>query len=133
MAGLVGDGEGDYVQVEWGPDFALQQAAGWPGQADPGLVVSLGPLGLGYILEAGGSGYFRLGAIRPHLRSGRLVLVPDAPEFLYPAYAVHTEAGGNDAAMMRTALAGLRHVAHAAEEAAATGEEEVQEAAAAVG
>jgi hypothetical protein len=82
-----------------------------PGQADDGesaLHIGLGPLGLGYILAAGGSGYFRMGAVRPHLESGRLRLVPGAPEFVHPAYAVH--AGIGDAGLVRTALAGFRHV-----------------------
>src|SRR3546814_9596317 len=53
--------------------------------------VSLGPLGREYLLEAGGYGYFRLNVIRRHLKSGRLRVVPGAPEFLYPAYAVRSE------------------------------------------
>lgn len=103
----------DYVYVDWGPDFALQHNMSFPDRADPGFFVGLGPVGLSYILEAGGSGYFRLGAVRPHLESGRLELVRDAPEFLYPAYAVYAEAGDQD--LIRTALAGLRHAASAAQ------------------
>jgi LysR family transcriptional regulator, flagellar master operon regulator len=75
---------------------------------------AFGPLGLGFILAAGGSGYFRMGAVRPHLESGRLVLVPGAPEFLHPAYAVHAETGHaetGDADLIRQALEGLRSVA----------------------
>jgi LysR family transcriptional regulator, flagellar master operon regulator len=103
------DGSGaDHVQVDWGPEFALHHGGGPAGQSDPGLFVGLGPLGLNYILEAGGSGYFRLGAFRRHLESGTLELVPGAPEFLYPAYAVHTEAG--DADLIQTALTRLRRV-----------------------
>lgn len=100
----------DYVQVDWGPTFALQHGRSHPAKTDPGLFVSLGPLGLGYILQAGGTGYFRLGAVQPHLESGRLELVKDAPEFSYPAHAVYAE--GGDAELIQTALAGLRHVAH---------------------
>jgi LysR family transcriptional regulator, flagellar master operon regulator len=117
-----GRGEGgavpDYVQVDWGPDIRPRQAMGGGGigQPDPSLVVSLGPLGLSYILQAGGSGYFRLGTVRPHLRSGCLALVPGAPEFPYPAYAVHAEGGGGDGALLRTALTGLQHAARATDE-----------------
>jgi DNA-binding transcriptional LysR family regulator len=98
----------DYVQVDWGPELALQHAKVAVGRADPALFVDLGPLGLDYILEAGGAGYFRLGAVRPHLRSGRLELVAEAPEFPYPAYAVFSEGGGD---LIQQALTGLRHVA----------------------
>jgi DNA-binding transcriptional LysR family regulator len=99
---------GDYVQVEWGPEFALQQAKIAAGQGDPALVVDLGPLGLDYILKAGGAGYFRHGAVRPHLDSGRLQRVAGAPDYPYPAYAVFSEGGG---ALIREALSGLRQVA----------------------
>jgi LysR family transcriptional regulator, flagellar master operon regulator len=101
----------DYVQVDWGPDFAIRQGAAQAAQGDPALHVGFGPLGLSYILEAGGSGYFRMGAVRSYLESGRLALVPGAPEFLHPAYAVHAETG--DADLVRTALDGLRSVAGA--------------------
>lgn len=98
-----------YVHVDWGPEFALWKGPDGADRSEPALHTGLGPLGLGYILAAGGSGYFRMGAVRPHLHSGRLVLVPDAPEFVYPAYAVH--AGSGDDGLIRTALAGLRAVA----------------------
>jgi DNA-binding transcriptional LysR family regulator len=104
-----GEAEPSYVHVDWGPEFALRQGAGSAGRPDSGVFVGFGPLGLGYILEAGGAGYFRMGAVQPHLEDGRLTLVPGAPEFLYPAYAVHAEAG--DAPLIRTALKGLRHAA----------------------
>jgi DNA-binding transcriptional LysR family regulator len=100
----------DYVYVDWGPEFAVQHGMSFPERTEPGLHVGLGPLALTYILQAGGTGYFRLGAVRPHLESGRLELVQGAPEFVYPAYAVHAD-GGGDGELIRTALAGLRHAA----------------------
>ncbi len=100
----------DYVLVDWGPELALHHAASGVGHREPSLVVNLGPLGLGFLLEAGGTGYFRLSMARPHLEAGRLELVPDAPEFLYPAYAVFSETSA-DPALVATALDGLRHVA----------------------
>jgi DNA-binding transcriptional LysR family regulator len=103
----------DYVQVDWGPTFALQHGLSHSSEADPGLFVSLGPLGLGYILQAGGTGYFRLGAVLPHLKSGRLERVEGAPEFSYPTHAVYAE--GTDAEMIRIAVAGLRQAARAAD------------------
>jgi LysR family transcriptional regulator, flagellar master operon regulator len=56
-----------------------------------------------------GTGYFRHGTVQPHLESGRLELVKDAPEFLYPTHVVYAETG--DADLIRTAVEGLRHVA----------------------
>jgi DNA-binding transcriptional LysR family regulator len=102
---------GDYVYVDWGPDFAAQHNLTYPERANPGTYVGLGPLGLQYILKAGGSGYFRAHAVAPYLRNRRLRLVHGAPEFLYPAYAVYSE--GADLKIMAPALAGLRHIAKA--------------------
>ena len=99
----------DYVYVDWGPDFALHHSLSFPELSDPGLFVGLGPLALGYILEVGGSGYFRRSSVNPYLVTGALRLVPNAPEFSYPAYAVY---GTNaEPALIRTALDGLRKVA----------------------
>jgi hypothetical protein len=97
------------VYVDWGPDFASQHNLTFPERANPGTYVGLGPLGLEYILKAGGSGYFRAHAVAPYLRSRRLRLVRGAPEYLYPAYAVYSE--GADLKVMAPALAGLRYVA----------------------
>ena len=109
---------GDYVYVDWGPEFAAQHNLSFPELANPGTYVGLGPLGLQFILKAGGSGYFRLNAATPHLRSGRLSLVRGAPEYLYPAYAVYSESA--DPKIVEPALAGMRHVG-ALQQAAARG------------
>jgi LysR family transcriptional regulator, flagellar master operon regulator len=101
----------DYVFVDWGPEFAAQHNVTFPERSNAGTFIGLGPLGLRYILEAGGTGYFRLQAVQPHLKSGRLRLVPGAAEFAYPAYAVYSESA--DAKIITPALVGLRHVAHA--------------------
>ena len=102
---------GEYVYVDWGPDFAAHHNLTFPEWSNPGTYVGLGPLGLQYILKAGGSGYFRQHAVAPYVRSRRLSLVRGAPEFLYPAYAVYSE--GADMKIVAPALAGLRHVASA--------------------
>lgn len=102
----------EYVMVDWGPEFVAQHDLAFPVLGSAATMVGLGPIGLAYILEAGGAGYFRSSAVRQHLHSGRLRLVKDAPVFLHPAYAVHSEAA--DAKIVGPALAGLRHVAAAA-------------------
>ena len=103
--------ESEYVYVDWGPEFAAHHNLSYPELSNPGTYVGLGPLGLQFILKAGGSGYFRQHAVAPHLKSGRLSLVRGAPEFLYPAYAVYPEAA--DPKIVTPALTGLRHVAKA--------------------
>ena len=99
----------DYVYVDWGPEFAAQHSLAFPGLSSAGVVAGLGPLGREYLLAAGGSGYFRLAVVRGHLDSGRLHRVPDAPEFLYPAYAVFAD--GVESKLITPALKGLRKVA----------------------
>lgn len=98
------------VSVDWGRDFVLHHGMSFP-EATPGLFVNLGPLGLAYVLAAGGAGYFRMRAVQPHLDSGRLHLVPGAPRFSYPVYAVHSAEA--DDAILGPALAGLRSIAAA--------------------
>lgn len=99
----------DYVHVDWGPQFAASHVAGSAALEAPGLTVGLGPLGLSYILRAGGTGYFRKGAVTPHLEAGDLELVPGAPRFTYPAYAVYAEEG-ETRADLQAALGGLKQV-----------------------
>ena len=100
----------DYVYVDWGSDFALHHSLSFPDMTDPGLFVGLGPLALNYILEVGGSGYFRMGAVQPYLKTGALRLVPNTPEFSYPAYAVY---GTNaEPTLIRNAVDGMRKVAN---------------------
>jgi DNA-binding transcriptional LysR family regulator len=99
----------DYVFVDWGPDFVARHNLAFPELANAGTFVGLGPLGLQYILRAGGTGYFRLNVVRRHLKSGRLRLVPEAAEISYPAYAVYSDSA--DGKILTPALVGLRHVA----------------------
>ena len=73
------------------------------------LVANLGPLALNYVLLEGGSGYFRMNAVQPYLQSGQLHLVPGAPHFSFPVYALHSV--NVDADTLGVALAVLRAVA----------------------
>lgn len=88
------DREREYVQVDWGPLFNAQFGGPSASHGEPGLMVGLGPLGLNYILRAGGIGYFRRGAARPFIEAGELEIVKGAREFTYPAYAVYEETDG---------------------------------------
>src|SRR6478735_7955797 len=96
------------VHVEWGPDFSLHHAVSFP-DITPSLVANLGPLALSYVLLEGGSGYFRMHSVQPYLESGKLHLVPGAPHFSFPVYAVHS--ANVDAATLGAALTVLRAVA----------------------
>jgi DNA-binding transcriptional LysR family regulator len=99
----------DYVYVDWGPNFAFHHGLSFPDVSNPGLFVGLGPLALNYIVKAGGSGYFRMGAAKPFLDTGRLHLVKGAPSFSYPIYAIFSAEA--DEALVNLALDGVRTVA----------------------
>lgn len=99
-----------YVFVEWGPDFALHHEVSFP-DSTPALVANLGPLALNYVLLEGGSGYFRMQAVKPHLTSGELHVVPGAPHFSFPIYAVHS--ANVDDATLGPALEALHAVSTA--------------------
>lgn len=102
----------DYVYVDWGPMFAAQHDANSTTFGEPGLLVGLGPLGLSYIMRAGGMGYFRKGVVTQLVEAGELERVDDAPEFTYPAYAVYPEES-EARADVQAALAALRNVVEA--------------------
>lgn len=99
----------NYVYVDWGPQFAAQHDPRSNAFGEPGLLVGLGPLGLSYILRAGGMGYFRKGAVAAHIEAGELEIVDGAPEFTYPAYAVYPEAS-EARTDVQEALRGLKQV-----------------------
>ncbi|HEU4709515.1 MAG TPA: LysR family transcriptional regulator [Methylophilaceae bacterium] len=75
-----------YIYIDWGEAFRRQHDAALPQYARASLALNLGPLALNYILQKGGSGYFRTRVVQQHLEEGRLELVPDTPEFSYPVY-----------------------------------------------
>ncbi|CAI2936573.1 LysR family transcriptional regulator [Aminobacter niigataensis] len=103
------DAASTYVYVDWGPLFAAQHDATSTAFGEPGLFVGLGPLGLSYILRAGGMGYFRKGVVAPLIAAGELETVEGAPEFTYPVYAVYPEAS-EGRADVQEALDGLKQV-----------------------
>jgi len=100
----------DYVFVDWGYDFRAEHSRAFPDMGAPAISVGLGQLGLRYILEHGGSGYFALRDVRPLIKAKRLFRVTDAPEFRRPTYVVYPQSP-SDEVLLRTALGTLREVA----------------------
>ena len=97
-----------YVYVDWGEDFRRQHDAALPDKARAALSFNLGPVALHYILENGGSGYFRTRVVQSYLNSGALERVPKAPEFSYPTYLVYSRE--RDCAALQQALELLRDI-----------------------
>jgi len=101
--------QGDYVYVDWGPEFFAQHSLAFPNFTGAALTVNMGWLGLQRILASGGSGYFPLRLLREHELAGRLHLVADAPEFRVPAYLCYPTKTDSDA--LTLALDTIRRVA----------------------
>ncbi|HLN23091.1 MAG TPA: LysR family transcriptional regulator [Patescibacteria group bacterium] len=106
----VGQWDGGYVFVDWGPEFRAAHSQAFPDLSTPAISVSLGALGLQHILANGGFGYFPMRVVRPYMLDNRLYIVPNAPEFRRPAYMVYP-AADEQADWLRTAVRGLRYVA----------------------
>lgn len=98
-----------YVFVDWGSEFRSTHDTELADLA-PAVSVGLGPLGMRYILENGGSGYFPVRVVRPLLARGRLFRVPDSPVMRRPAYVVYGSAPA-DEPLLHLALQGLREIA----------------------
>jgi LysR family transcriptional regulator, flagellar master operon regulator len=98
-----------YVYVDWGAEFYAQHSVHFPDYAGAGVVANIGWLGLQHILQSGGSGYFPLRLVVPHLESGRLHRRPLAPEFRLPAYAVYPDEPGSGS--LRLAVGAMRQIA----------------------
>lgn len=97
-----------YVYVDWGEGFRLQHDSALPDKAKAPVCFNLGPLALQYILEHGGSGYFRTRVVQSYLDKKVLKRVPRAPEFSYPTYLVYSRE--RDSAVLQQAFALLREL-----------------------
>ncbi|AZD79598.1 LysR family transcriptional regulator [Pseudomonas chlororaphis] len=97
-----------YVYIDWGEDFRRQHDAALPDQAKAAVGFNLGPLALQFILEGGGSGYFRTRVVQSYLDSGVLERVEKAPEFNFPTYLLY--ARERDSVELQRAFEVLREV-----------------------
>jgi len=76
----------DYVFVDWGDEFREAHALAYPDSQAPRLSVGIGMVGLDYILNYGGAGYFPERMIDALVETGRLFYVEDAPKFKRPVF-----------------------------------------------
>lgn len=104
---------GKYVFVDWGPEFVGAHAAVFPELTNPGMTFSLGAMVAEYIVNRQAAAYLPARYVKKYLDSGQLHLVPDAPSFPYPVWAVWRE--DLDPVIRKAAQAVLRKVSDAAE------------------
>lgn len=102
--------EDNYVYVDWGPEFRIEHTEAFPKRRAPIISVTYGPLALQLILTNGGSAYLPLRLVRPMLKDKRLHMVKNAPVFPRPVFTVHLQ--GDEGERFKTAIQGLRYVAH---------------------
>lgn len=81
-----------YIYIDWGQHFRDQHNVALPEFTRSRLTLNLGPLALHYILENGGSGYFRTRVVEHHIKAGLLERKKDYPEFTFPAYVLYRKA-----------------------------------------
>jgi len=79
-----------YVYIDWGPAFRQQHDDAMPERSKAAVAFNLGPFALQYILDNGGSGYFRTRVVQSYLDRGIVERVPMAPEFSYPTYLIYS-------------------------------------------
>ena len=100
----------DYVFVDWGDEFRAKHGQAFPDMETPAVSVGLGALGLQYILENGGSGYFPTRVVEPLLKRGKLYPVTGAPSARRPVYVVYTATPKHEE-LLQLALDELKQVA----------------------
>ena len=102
-----------YVFVDWGPEFVGAHALELPHLTNPGLTLSLGALAAEYVVNRQAIAYLPARYVKPYLDAGRMHLVPTAPRFPYPVWAVWRD--DLDPAIRDAATKALRSVAATAE------------------
>lgn len=80
-----------YVFVDWGPEFVHAHALELPGLTNPGLTMALGAMAADFIVRREGAAYLPARYVKRYLDEDRLHLVPDAPAFPYPIWAMWRE------------------------------------------
>lgn len=102
-----------YVFIDWGPEFVGAHSQALPELTNPGLTFALGALAAEYVVNRHAAAYLPARYIKKYLDSGQMHLVPDAPRFPYPVWAVWRE--DLDPGIARTARQTLVAIANAAE------------------
>ncbi|MDO9383037.1 MAG: LysR family transcriptional regulator [Hyphomicrobiaceae bacterium] len=88
---------GDYVFIDWGPDFQQDHAIAFPELTNPGLNLDIGPISLDYVLTNECAGYFPLRMVKTLVARNRLRIPKRARKFVYPVYMVYPEARDEEA------------------------------------
>ena len=77
-----------YVFMDWSSEFISAHKTRFPELRSPRTTMSLGTVGLDYVIENGRAGYFPMRTVEAALADGEVHLVEDAPAFPFPTYVV---------------------------------------------
>lgn len=99
----------EYVFVDWGDEFIEDHALAYPETPAPRLSVGIGMVGLDYILNYGGAGYFPERMIDKLVATEKLFYVEEAPDFKRPIYLTYPK-DPIDKDILAMALDNLRQV-----------------------
>ena len=102
-----------YVFVDWGSEFISAHALALPNLTNTGLSFGLGAMVAEYIKNRQAAAYLPARYVKTYLDSGELHLVPEAPRFPYPVWAVWRE--DLDGELRKLAETQLRATADAAD------------------
>ena len=78
----------NYVFVDWGPEFVHAHTLELPSLTNPGLTLVIGAMAADFIVRRNGAAYLPARYVKRYIDEKRLHLVPDAPAFPYPIWAV---------------------------------------------
>lgn len=87
----------DYAVLDWGPDFELEHTSEYPELLNPDISLSIGAIGVEYLLTAPASGYCPMRLVKKHIARGRLRVPKRARRFHHPVYMAYPEVRDEDA------------------------------------
>ena len=77
-----------YVFMDWSGEFVAAHKTRYPELHSPRTTMSIGTIGLDYVIENHRAGYFPLRTVEDAIAEGSVRLVADAPAFPFPTYVV---------------------------------------------
>lgn len=87
----------DYVALDWGPDFELDQVADSADFLNPDLSLDIGSAGIEYLLSNPATAYCPLRTVRQYLTRGRLRIPSRSRKVTLPVYMVYPEVRDEEA------------------------------------
>ena len=99
-----------YLFVDWGPEFVQAHSIELPEITNSGLTLALGAMAADFIANRNYAAFLPARYVKRHIEHGLLHLVPEAPRFPFPLWAVWQEELDTD--LLDVARKALLTVAH---------------------